>query len=84
MNTNEVGMSTCGNCRYFGDEVILDEWEEMPIRTGYHQCERIKHCEHFYNSQERDFSALVVDGSGYFAALRVTEDFGCIAFEKKP
>lgn len=31
---------------------------------------------------ECDEKAAVVDGSGYFGAIRVKDDFGCIYFEQ--
>ena len=78
----------CKNCRYFGEEVTKREYDEefnsFLVKTGFHACERIKHyenahCEQGYNQAQ----AHVVDGSGYFAALRVPSDFGCVMFEKK-
>lgn len=53
----------------FGDEFLgdepIDDWE----RTKREEILAIrKHC------------AVVVDGSGYFAALKCREDFGCVLY----
>lgn len=76
----------CKNCRYFGEEVTIGLFDENfdlhETKTGFHTCERIKHNEDGYSSGLWT-EAHVVDGSGYFAALRVPADFGCVMFEKK-
>lgn len=65
-------MNTCGTCKYFGDPV-RDGNQHVP--TGYHVCAWIKQWDDY--GPPPDASAVVVDGSGYFAALCVVEDFGC-------
>lgn len=73
----------CGGCTYFGDEEA----------KGFHRCNLIDHLNHYKRSvtihseeaQSADFLAKsgVIDGSGYFAALVVREDFGCVDFKEK-
>lgn len=79
-------MNHCGTCKYFGPELTgMDEdLDEQP--SGFHACELIKHG----NKGYMEFAtppqlgrAYVADGSGYFAALRVRSDFGCVEWEAK-
>lgn len=62
---------TCGECEFWGDE--SDEHHK------YRQCQAIRHSDSF----EESGSAFVVDGSGYFAALKCRSDFGCNLFQLK-
>ena len=77
----------CGSCRYFG-EVCMYENDDMDwVPSKWHTCDRIKHCEYakYLGSPEEEQpedSAVVVDGSDYYAALRVLDDFGCIYWEE--
>lgn len=81
-------MNKCGTCKYFGEEVM--QWSDgTGLPTGLHTCDRIKHSNFYdyddpaeYDRIEADL-ADVVDGSGYQAALRVREDFGCVLWEAK-
>ncbi len=72
-------MNTCGTCKYRGANIN----DEVP--TTFFLCDLIKH----NNRMERDLGeakgehAAVVDGSGYYAALCVEEDFGCNRWEPK-
>ena len=79
----EVGMNTCGTCRFFGkvreferwDNGADDSWVEIP---AYHVCGLLQHLngsDHFSDLPTQP--AGVIDGSGYYAALCVREDFGC-------
>lgn len=73
----------CGSCKYFGKEMTRDDFEvdEYDIPSGFHKCERIKHDKnHTLSLKEK---AVLIDGSGYFAAIRVKEDFGCQLWESK-
>lgn len=64
---------------------MIDIYHEdrYDIPSGYHKCERIKHCRNMDRILEMQEKAVVIDGSGYFAALRVSSMFGCAAFENK-
>lgn len=74
----------CGGCKYFGEEVMQldDDYNEIP--TGIHTCDRIKQIDWsgYYDDVPTE-DAFVQDGSGYFAALRVRDNFGCVKWEKK-
>lgn len=73
--------ATCGTCKFRGKEIeafeSADAFEQTP--TGYFFCTRIKH--HGSKPTPHGEHALVVDGSGYFAALCVENDFGCTLHE---
>ncbi len=77
----------CGDCKYLGEEILIDVWDDKAddfqpdVPSGYHQCQRIKHCKNFDRVLEMQAQAVVVDGSGYYGAIRVIKDFGCVAFE---
>lgn len=64
--------NTCGTCHHKG--------EKLSEHSVFFTCGYIKHC-HEYGDNEDVGEAYVVDGSGYFAALRVSEDFGCNQWE---
>lgn len=66
-------MNTCGTCKHFGDP-IEDASDSHYIPTGYHVCRLIKQGE---RGEQVDDAALVVDASGYYAALCIKEEFGC-------
>ena len=75
-------MNTCGTCKYFGEEVMIEDFENFDtIGSGYHKCDLIKHDKEFQSLQ--GFGAMVEDGSGYRAALKVEADFGCVKWSKK-
>jgi len=73
-------MKTCGTCKYRGKEVegqIDEDFNFGPV--GYFQCDLINHDSDF--KYKKGMHALVVDGSGYHAALCVEDDFGCNRWE---
>jgi hypothetical protein len=76
----------CGNCKYKGEmvEENFTEWkadiEVVVEEMEYFLCERIEHISQY--TRREGTSAFVVDGSDYFAALRVSNDFGCKAWEQ--
>jgi len=74
-------MDNCGVCKYFGEALtqFYDKGEEY--KTMYHKCRKIEYMEHPPNHKNE--LAGVIDGSGYYAALVVSSDFGCINFEMK-
>ncbi len=82
-------MQTCGTCRFIKrEERELTRWddakgdEEVAV---FHVCGRLAHLNHYRDEKERKLSdqvAGIVDGSGYFAALCVTDEFGCNQWEK--
>lgn len=80
---------TCGNCMFWGKP---GETEMFRQCNGVIHDERSRHNdteeewkEDWHNQQIRhinSLSAVVVDGSGYFAALKTKEDFGCTLFRE--
>lgn len=74
-------MNTCGSCKYFGKRIERDDGEEVTaeeiyVPEIYHVCELVEHFEAYQLPKPAPI-AIVVDGSGYFAALCVKEEFGC-------
>jgi hypothetical protein len=64
----------------FRGEVINKNDEDYdPVPTSYFLCDLIGH-DYDYDYEE-GLGAAVTDGSGYFAALCVEEDFGCNRWE---
>ena len=77
-------MNTCGTCKYRGKPIMKFEYETFTQQeTSYFLCERIKH--YVRDEEELDDTdrAYVIDGSGYYAALCVDNDFGCNQWEGK-
>ena len=70
---------TCGTCKYRGKEEKIGI--AAPLPTSYFLCKRIKHDKNWKYKQGQ--GALVTDGSGYYAALCVETDFGCVKWEGK-
>ena len=62
----------CGNCKF---------WEKYAeTQNPYGTCAKIKHSDSY---RKNVGLAKVVDGSGYYAALKTCEDFGCVLFVEK-
>lgn len=80
-------MNRCKDCRFLGDEIETTNWVGNCVeseKTGFYVCGKIKHLEIEYASKsDSEKCTHVVDGSNYFAALRVPADFGCVYWEKK-
>lgn len=81
-------MKTCGTCKHRGPEIVINEWDDdfddqIEKQTGFFRCQRIKHMGDQYDPKTPGEGAGVVDGSGYFAALCVEDDFGCVKWELK-
>lgn len=85
-------MKTCATCRFFGTHMPLDYYEDDDVpggdhESGHHACARIIHgndCASNWTSAARAAEpAVVTDGSGYAARLRVLPTFGCVLHEKK-
>jgi hypothetical protein len=72
-------MNTCGTCRFFGEVHEFNVWDDAKDdyveMADYRICGLLAHL-----NQEPTLPtqpAGVIDGSGYYAALCVREDFGC-------
>ena len=82
----------CGTCKFKGEiittsnaRIPYDEWADNidPIKQSLSEsflCDRINMVDENTNKTP---SAFVADGSGYFAALCVYDDFGCVKWEVK-
>lgn len=76
-------MNTCGTCKYFGEPREIDWWDSETEQEGtitkFHVCDLIKHINGGNTDRKAsaDAAAGVVDGSGYFAAFCVSDEFGC-------
>ena len=62
---------TCGTCKFREEEAVKG--------TGYFFCGRIEY-EGRGGEYKKGQGAVVIDDSGYFAALCVETDFGCTAW----
>ena len=74
-------MNTCGTCRFFGnrcDPVMNEEYDL--VDSDYHVCDFVEQAQYFKSWKN---AAHVIDGSGYYAALCVKEDFGCNQWQAK-
>ncbi len=73
-------MKTCGTCKYKG-KLCTTFREGEEVDTSFFLCSRIP----FKDSSEGVLSpgtkAELIDGSGYYAALCVEDDFGCVLWE---
>ena len=74
----------CGNCKHWGNKE--EEKENEMFRT----CQAVIHDNNGFTEGFRTdlkfrkaHKAVVLDGSGYFAALRTRDDFGCVLWEGK-
>lgn len=76
-------MNTCGTCKFFGVERHEEYGDPQSSPPGYALCGRIQQYDSDAEPAQTD-NALAMDGSGYFAALCVTTDFGCTEWEAKP
>ena len=78
-------MNTCGTCKYFGLKTGPSKGEQFEsCGRVYMLCGRIQQeFQVLPNGEHAPDIAVVIDGSGYFAALCVTDDFGCNQWESK-
>ena len=76
-------MNTCGTCKYFGARVEDEAEGYMPLNTpeAYHICKYLSQA--VYGDDFKQ-PAHVIDGSGYYAALCVSPEYGCNQWEAAP
>lgn len=86
----------CGTCRFWGDaddiqkerqyrqcmEMFFDDGGSTGDLSHEPDINRYP-AWHAEWAEARSHKAVVVDGSGYFAALRCREDFGCVLHQEK-
>ena len=81
-------MNTCGTCKFFGKQIVDDGWDGYSPegQTRFHKCELIRQLNKYDEDRRAKESdvAVTMDGSGYFAALCVSEEFGCNQWQEKP
>lgn len=86
----DVNEKVCGNCMYFGrsrkgvggGDITDKDTSRSDTADKYRICGAIEHLP--YNKPEsllQPSSPYVTDESGYYAALRVPADFGCVLWE---
>ena len=79
-------MNTCGTCKFWGD--APDRCDPRgPKGEEFRPCKRIKMQEidmeaesdaEWHGVISNPCSAVAVDGSGYYAAIKCRSDFGCV------
>lgn len=82
---------TCGTCKHKGEPInddsrdvdLADPQYGAKIQTTYFLCDLIKHISKYPDKYPPSRGAGVEDGSGYYAALCVEEDFGCVKWEQR-
>jgi hypothetical protein len=74
---------TCGTCRHWGEVEGKAEAHRV-----YRRCMSTLHIDDAGEVRDSSVKALngryVTDSSGWFAALKCREDFGCMAHEARP
>lgn len=88
----------CGNCKFWGKEKDVGEFRQCQAiihdkkSLAYNHWQWEDEDEFEFDTPEEkqkklDFravnKAIVEDGSGYYAAIKTKEDFGCVLFEEK-
>ena len=81
----------CGDCKHWGKydpihEVPDDnDWDNVN-KFDLRQCGAVPHVDRSLdppNDTVEGKRAIVLDGSGFYAALKTADDFGCVLFEPK-
>ena len=81
-------LNTCATCRFFGSAAPLDWYDdaEEEHASEHHYCARVQHGNGGSAYQRETLAkdaAVVTDGSGYAARLRVLPTFGCVLHEPR-
>lgn len=81
----------CGDCKHWGNYAPIEEpcedgsWDSassFDLRTCK-AVQQVASCLDEPNNTAKGKRALVQDGSGFYAALKTADDFGCVLFEPK-
>jgi len=77
-------MNTCGTCKYFGDndERIDEICKDNRIACVRPSSAEFKPCLRYF-ADAATARAQPMDYSGYFAAICVKDDYGCVDWEAK-
>ena len=84
----------CKDCKFLGERIVWHNPDtDDPEPTRFNLCDLIKRGPikgpepsfGFFRdgSPPSDVDAMAIDGSGYYAAFVVADDFGCVKFEPK-
>jgi hypothetical protein len=83
-------METCGTCKNW-KRIDQEEWYERESNdTRYGTCQAIPHAAIKWDQDSDrnliagDWKAVAVDGSGFFAAIKTQECFGCVLHKPIP
>ena len=87
-------MNTCGTCKHWGEDdfpyfaglkpclAVIHDVKVPKVEDADEVCvDGLGAC---YVAKHGTPKAVVSDGSGYFAALKTTECFGCVLWEPMP
>jgi hypothetical protein len=80
-------MGTCGTCKHWKR---IDHEADPTSDPRYGTCEAIPQAREEWDDDgdvsvmAGDWKAVAVDGSGYFAAIKTRECFGCVLHEPLP
>lgn len=77
---------TCGTCRFRGEPILIDNEKYEDVESGFFLCDLIKHFAEMHGrvtGLPKQSGAVVIDGSDYYAALCVENEFGCNKWEAK-
>jgi hypothetical protein len=87
-------VNTCGQCKFWGSPKDNTETfkqcmavihDDRCLTDGNYDTDAWMSEDAILERDKiRTHAAVVQDGSGYRAALRCREDFGCVLFEEKP
>lgn len=78
-------MKRCENCKHFGDRDPISYFDEdgNEHESKHHMCLRIPQGNSSTTHETLHEPAVVTDGSGYIAVLRVLAHFSCDLFEER-
>jgi hypothetical protein len=77
-------VSACATCKHLGQPNGVYFWPEDgadDIESEHRECNRIPHGNGTVTRETLTAPAIVTDGSGYVAKLRVLPTFGCALHE---
>lgn len=91
-------MNLCGSCKFWGTDADKEKFRQCTKiihdedRASDNEWDSVEDAEYAADDPERHAQhhnvlaqkAVTIDGSGYFAALKCREDFGCVYHETRP
>lgn len=78
-------MNTCGTCKHWGAGRNEHEYAGASVSRDdeFKPCGAIIQEDYYDEKKIAGKRAFVQDGSGYYAAIKVREDFGCVLWTAK-